>query len=361
MGIKGKQIEDNSVDPKKIKPFPPAKVDAKGKFQSVIDWSRSISFYTSITGNSTFVFSAVSSKEINVAVTNSGNYSVTWPSYIKWPNGSAPVQSTGLGATDVYSFVRGGPSIYGAVSASYNAPVVVPPPPVVGSAAILAHYKMNDNTSSSVVIDVSGHNGTLINGLTNVTSENSVAGKINNCLSFDRVDDAVTADLGLLDLQSDISVALWVFQATATIGAVGTAIGLGAEGNGLLLYTNIDPGTAGASINPASAGDAQVFSQTAGINMSFPMSQNAWNHIVIMWSPSVGTLSVFKNKVLQISQPIDDFPVMTQGLLSLACQNGNSNLFAGKLDDVRIYNATLTQAQINALYNSGNGIETELV
>jgi hypothetical protein len=78
---------------------------------SAIDWSLSNSFSKSIAGNTTFTFTNTTEKEIVVVVASSGAYTVTWPAGIKWPAGSAPVQTSS--GTDVYRFVKQGSVFYG--------------------------------------------------------------------------------------------------------------------------------------------------------------------------------------------------------------------------------------------------------
>jgi hypothetical protein len=86
---------------------------------AAIDWATGTSFYKTLAANTTFTFSnALPGQGITVAVTNtSGNYTVTWPGTIKWPNDSIPVQSIGA-RTDVYSFRNINGLVYGAVAQS---------------------------------------------------------------------------------------------------------------------------------------------------------------------------------------------------------------------------------------------------
>ena len=86
---------------------------------AAIDWATSTSFYKTLAANTTFTFSnALPGQGITVALTNtSGNYIVTWPGTIKWPNDSIPVQSIGA-RTDVYSFRNINGIVYGAVAQS---------------------------------------------------------------------------------------------------------------------------------------------------------------------------------------------------------------------------------------------------
>jgi hypothetical protein len=83
---------------------------------TAIDWSQLNKIggvYTkTLGGNTTFTFSNQTAGEtIVVRITNTSTYTVTWPT-VKWPGGSAPVQTTGA-HTDIYTFVYDGSNTYG--------------------------------------------------------------------------------------------------------------------------------------------------------------------------------------------------------------------------------------------------------
>lgn len=80
---------------------------------TVIDWSLGKLYSKTLSANTTFTFvNAVDGVEIEVALTNTAsNYTVTWPSGIKWVGGSAPTQTVGA-KTDVYRFRQIGTVIY---------------------------------------------------------------------------------------------------------------------------------------------------------------------------------------------------------------------------------------------------------
>lgn len=83
---------------------------------SQIDWSLASKRSQTLSANTTFTFvNATDGAEITVVLTNTAsNYTVTWPSGIKWSGGSAPTQTVGAKA-DVYTFRQLGTVIYGTV------------------------------------------------------------------------------------------------------------------------------------------------------------------------------------------------------------------------------------------------------
>lgn len=80
---------------------------------TVIDWSLSRLYSKTLSANTTFTFvNATDGLELEIAITNTAsNYTVTWPSGIKWVGGSAPTQTTGAN-TDVYRLRQIGTTIY---------------------------------------------------------------------------------------------------------------------------------------------------------------------------------------------------------------------------------------------------------
>lgn len=79
-----------------------------------VDWSLSQVFYKTLAaGGNTFTFSnATDGWGITVILTGAAS-TVTWPT-VKWPGGVAPTQTAS--GVDVYSFVKRGSTIYGAVN-----------------------------------------------------------------------------------------------------------------------------------------------------------------------------------------------------------------------------------------------------
>lgn len=233
----------------------------------------------------------------------------------------------------------------------------VTPPPVA-----LYHYLMNDNAANDVVTDVlSGFNGALVNGLNNFTSENSVAGKINLALTFDKVDDVVTSTGTFSpDFATNWTVALWFFQPVDTVGNVGTAIHVGDPvTRALIFYTNIDGGTAAACVNGAVAGDAAFYFLPAPL-LGCTLPQGAWTHLVGVISGNGTLMSLYKDSVFIASTAVAPGGVVAGSKVWIGAQAGAANLVNGIVDDFRVYNSALDQSQIDFIYNGGAGTEAEI-
>ncbi len=80
-----------------------------------VDWSLTNSFYTTLTENTTFVFSNTKEGQtISVAVVQhaSAAKTVAWPT-VKWLGGVAPTMTATVSRTDVYTFVKINGIFYG--------------------------------------------------------------------------------------------------------------------------------------------------------------------------------------------------------------------------------------------------------
>ena len=75
---------------------------------------------------------------------------------------------------------------------------------------LVAHYKMNDNAASAIVLDSTGNNnGTLSDGVSNVTSDHDVTGIVNGALSFDGSNDRIALPYNGWSITAG-TVSLWL-------------------------------------------------------------------------------------------------------------------------------------------------------
>jgi hypothetical protein len=84
-----------------------------------IDWDVAAcggTFAKTITSNTVFTFSnELNGKNISVEVTQggAGTYTVAWPVGVKWAGGVVPTQTVGVGAVDIFTFIRINGTTYG--------------------------------------------------------------------------------------------------------------------------------------------------------------------------------------------------------------------------------------------------------
>lgn len=74
---------------------------------TTLDMAAANFFSAQVSGSTSFVFanvpSSVYASGLILEITNGGGYTITWPSSVKWPSGTAPTITTS--GTDVFTFI----------------------------------------------------------------------------------------------------------------------------------------------------------------------------------------------------------------------------------------------------------------
>ncbi len=212
-----------------------------------------------------------------------------------------------------------------------------PPTGLVGG------YPFNE-TGGTTTTDVSGsgNNGTLLNGAT------FAAGKNGNALSVDGVNDYV--NLGnptSLQITGSMTISAWI---NSSAFPVDDAVVVSKRGNtvaGYQLDTTIDrgPRTIGFKLTTASGGQMARYGATA-------MVPNQWYHVAGVYDATAKTLTVYLNGQPDNGAQVGTVTATQQGSglsVNIGRKSGNTGFeFAGRIDDVRIYNRALSQVEIQA-------------
>lgn len=229
---------------------------------------------------------------------------------------------------------------------------------------LISRWKMNDNANNSTVVDdVGGHNGALVDGSNNYTSDHDMASgnppSLNGALDFDGNDSVAVANNDVFNIGSGpFSLSVWVKADNPTVNADGVIAKDNYSGtttyNGFLLNVQADNKWA-----------FQTRKKVAGVGPSTVVfSQNpastGWVHLVaVREGNSPATLSLYVNGVLQNTAVeasetnINNLSALYIGMLGPT----PPQYFDGVVDEVRFYNIALNQEKVTALYNSGVGTE----
>lgn len=198
-----------------------------------------------------------------------------------------------------------------------------------------------------------GNNGTLTNGP--VVAE----GKIGQGISFDGSNDYVNIpdnDAIDFDYSQDFSVAFWMRAPVAQIETTNTDNALEEKwaGSGGYPYTfrmyNQTYGTVG------DRGKVR-FARYDGTHNPYAISSvavndNIWHHVVGVKSGS--TMTLYMDGASSGTSTDTTTATTTNATsVSLGARNGASNRFIGSLDEFRVYNRTLSAAEVLELYNQG--------
>ena len=88
-----------------------------------VDWANGQKQKSTLTDNVTFTFTApsgVGNFLLKLVQDSTGSRTVTWPSNVKWPSGTAPTLSTSASAVDIVSFLYDGTNYYGSSSLDFS-------------------------------------------------------------------------------------------------------------------------------------------------------------------------------------------------------------------------------------------------
>jgi hypothetical protein len=218
-----------------------------------------------------------------------------------------------------------------------------------------------DETSGVIAADIDAANdGTYQNGV--LLDQGAACLNTGNAVHFDGIDDYVEVPHSTDYLLDEGTVALWV-----NIDAIGTE-------QMLFSKDHLNFGTGGhltLSVQPGGDLQARLQSTTASMYVnSAPVLAGTWIHVAFSWGP--GGMAMYVNAAAPITNPYTGGLGITSGgagnfepiafgastvVSGVGVVTPLEDYFAGYLDDVRIYNRALTQAEINTLAGCGGSLD----
>jgi hypothetical protein len=204
---------------------------------------------------------------------------------------------------------------------SAEAPVTMP-----SSNGLIAHWRF-DATSGSVAVDSAGnHDGTLVSA-NGTALPTWTTGTLGNALSFDGDNDLVTvthaADLDFANATDSFTISAWVQLASLQNRSM------------IVLRKGYSLG-----VNPQNR-------WTAG-GMLGPTATTGWTHLALVQDGAANTRTFYVNGV-QAAQTAAA-PAIASGPLYIGDHPDGTLFFAGKIDDIRIYNRALDAAHVGYLH-----------
>ena len=218
----------------------------------------------------------------------------------------------------------------------------------VSSVGLVAAYSF-DEGSGTTANDFSGNGNTgTISGATWTT-----LGKFSNALNFNGLSNWVTVnDSNSLDLSSGMTLEAWVYPTVAT-GTWSTVL-LKEAPPGFNLAYHLEG-------DPSNLPNSYIMTDLSGLQGATgptPLALNAWTHMAATYNGSFLTLYV--NGAPAANQPVSGSIPPSIGPLRFGGNSIWGEYFAGRLDNIRIYNRPLTQAEIQSDMNTpvGNCVVT---
>jgi hypothetical protein len=206
----------------------------------------------------------------------------------------------------------------------------------------IAAYGFDEGTGSALT-DGSGNVNTGIVSGAIWTAQ----GKFGRALDFDGVNDWVTiADSATLDLTTGMTVEAWVYP-TANAGDSWTTVLIKERAGGEVfsLYASADTNT--PSVYVVSAGQPNTPLDARGTS---PLPLNAWTHLAATYDGT--TLRLYTAGIEVASRAVGGPLLTSTGALRIGGNAVWGEFFQGRIDEVRVYDRALTQAEIVADMNA---------
>ncbi|MBL7773213.1 MAG: hypothetical protein JNM95_10140 [Chitinophagaceae bacterium] len=203
------------------------------------------------------------------------------------------------------------------------------------SSSPIASYPFTGNANDAI-----GTNHGTVSGATLTTDR---FGNANSAYSFDGVDDYIeVADNNLIDLSTNFTISVWIFPTVNS--AIGTIIN---KENSYEISRHPD-GTIQYALSANGTG-----SDWAWVNTNIVAPLNAWSYITFVKTGS--NVQVYLNAVnghTNSAQPAS--LAANTSNLRIGERTFTPEVFAGKLDDIKIYNTALSAVQVLNEYNSSS-------
>ncbi len=224
--------------------------------------------------------------------------------------------------------------------------------------SLFAHYNMNDNAASSTVLDNYGYyNGTYYAGAgTQNTSTGSTAGKIDNCLAVDGVNEYIrVADNDVFSpILKPFSISAWVNMTDATNFFIANKY------SGVLREWYLGTGAAGAL-------SFVVFDETQdkyilrSYNSALTSYEGSWIHIVATYDGGTAdtSMKLYLNgaRVDDASNGSGNFVTLRNIATPVDFGHRDGAFSEGKIDSIMIFDHELTLVEVESLYNNSSGTE----
>ncbi len=238
---------------------------------------------------------------------------------------------------------------------------------IEAQAALVAQWTMDDSGANATVLEaVAANNGTFqdATGDPNAVAH-AATGKIGGALEFDGVDDYVSTGFAGVNGTAARSVSLWI---------KGTSVGQDANPY-LIAWGENDSWTPGAAwrmrLNNNGGGNwgARIETNSSGFNGAVNVLDDQWNNIVVTWD-GASTAIIYVNGVIDTTDGAlnvntgpgasaagDVWIGSAERFDTSGVGDQDSRRFKGFIDDVRIYDTALTQAEVDVLAQVVAGVD----
>lgn len=206
----------------------------------------------------------------------------------------------------------------------------------------LVGYWTLDETSGTTAADTSGKGleGTLMNGLS--FNNDSVSGQVGRALDFDGTNDYIDLPDGFSDFVKGCTISLWVYPTAVKNWARFVDIGNGSASNNIWFGRR-------SSSNDLAFECWSGGSSNGLVTAANAISLNSWQMLTVTVD-RLGNVKLFKNgQLIQTGTSKPSSVSRTNNYIGRSNWSADE-YYQGYMDDIRIYNYNLSDADVQSLY-----------
>ncbi len=218
----------------------------------------------------------------------------------------------------------------------------------------LVAYWPFDASGDSVHDSAGSNTGTLGGGVSGRKPAWTSQGKVGGAYTFDGVDDVITVpDSPSLSITGDLTIAAWVLAQPGQTQSCGTIVCKEANPTHASPYCNY-----ALDMEYLSTNQWRGFINGNIQNLA-PVTFGAWQHIAVTFNDAANTVIIYRNGAeAGRSSTLSGSPLNSASELLIGRTLSSDDAFRGTIDEVRIYNRTLSAQEVSALYSEGGGDTT---
>ncbi len=204
-------------------------------------------------------------------------------------------------------------------------------------AELNAQWSLDEN--SGTIANDQSDNALHLN-LNNMSETNWVSGQFNSALDFNgsNQDASISSDTSALQTES-VTLSAWVYPVRTSVNY--ESIATQSDNYGLILRSRLGTEAVVFYVKNAGSGWTQV---TSPFNI---LEFDQWQHIAGTFDASTNTSKLYVNGVEVSSVDVGQSIGYTRGDgFTIGSKNGSTRFFKGRIDEVRVYDSALTNAEI---------------
>jgi hypothetical protein len=260
----------------------------------------------------------------------------------------------GLGdATDIDSIRIEWPSgiVWDTTNVEVDQFLTITEPVQIPTTDLVAYYPFNGNAN-----DESGNgNDALVDGATLAEDR---FGDAESAYSFDGVDDVIAGTLGATSgIDTAITTTAWFYQPTAAGHPGKGIVGVGSGANKEHFYQRLYADYGDMNWDGADGQNRLFIGADDGTNdrwwgSNTVITTSEWHFVTTTYSSASREVRIYIDGDFDREVTLSADLSLTVDLF-IGCDGHNDNHFEGRIDDIRIYNRVLREAEIQALYHEG--------